>query len=180
VKSPASRQLPAPDPDSGRVHVLIDTPAGSRNKFRFDTELGVFRVSRRLPAGLSFPCDFGSIPRTCADDGDALDVLVVGLEPTFPGCLVEARLIGILFAEQKESQRTVRNDRLIACGETAVNPAHYEELQQLGDQEVRALELFFETYNRAHGREFRIRGRGGAQEAREALRRAAAAFRKRR
>jgi inorganic pyrophosphatase len=159
--------------------VLIDTPAGSRNKFRFDTELGVFRVSRRLPAGLSFPCDFGSIPRTRAQDGDALDVLVVGLEPTFPGCLVQARLIGILFAEQQESQRMLRNDRLVACGETPVNPAHYQELQQLADEDVRALELFFETYNRAHGREFRLCGRGGADEARAALRRAAAAFRKR-
>lgn len=156
--------------------MFIDTPAGSRNKYKYDAALGVFCVSRRLPAGLTFPCDFGSIPHTSADDGDALDALVVGLEPTFPGCLVTGRLIGILHARQNESGHTVRNDRLIACGETRVNPAAYHEIDELGEEKIRALELFFETYNKAHGRDFRIAGRGGASAAREALREALTVF----
>src|SRR5215813_12223922 len=59
-------QLPAPDPDSGRIPVLIDTPKGSRNKYKYDLERGLFSVSRILPEGLAFPHDFGSIPGTCA------------------------------------------------------------------------------------------------------------------
>jgi inorganic pyrophosphatase len=60
---------------------VIDTPAGSRNKYKYDTGLGAFCISRRLPAGLCFPHDFGFIPQTCAEDGDALDVVVLDLEP---------------------------------------------------------------------------------------------------
>ena len=62
--------LPAREPGSRRIHVLIDTPAGSRNKYKYDRALGVFRVSRVLPAGMAFPYDFGSIPQTRAPDGD--------------------------------------------------------------------------------------------------------------
>jgi len=73
VRSPTPSQLPHRDPASGRVLVLIDIPAGSRNRYKYDAGLGVFSISRRLPAGLSFPHDFGFIPGTCAADGDALD-----------------------------------------------------------------------------------------------------------
>jgi inorganic pyrophosphatase len=70
---------------------VIDTPAGSRNKYKYDTGLGASCISRRLPAGLCFPHDFGFIPQTCAEDGDALGVVVLDLEPTFPGCVVTVR-----------------------------------------------------------------------------------------
>ena len=157
---------------------MIDTPAGSRNKYKYDTGLGAFCISRRLPAGLCFPHDFGFIPQTCAEDGDALDVVVLDLEPTFTGCVVTVRPIGILKAQQTESGRSIRNDRLIGCGETPVNPARLKELRDLGEERIRSIELFFETYNRAQGRTFRITGRGNAQAARAALTRALAAFRR--
>jgi inorganic pyrophosphatase len=156
--------------------VLIDTPAGSRNKYKFDATLGVYRVSRMLPAGAIFPYDFGSIPRTCAEDGDALDVLVLGLAPTFPGCLVTARLLGLLRAQQVEHGRSIRNDRLIAVAETEVNSSPLRELSALQPQELRAIEHFFESYNRFQGRKFRISGRGGCQSAQAALRRAERRF----
>jgi inorganic pyrophosphatase len=62
---------------SGLVNIIIDTPKGSRNKFKYDAEANCFRLSRILPAGASFPHDFGCIPQTLAEDGDALDVLVL-------------------------------------------------------------------------------------------------------
>jgi inorganic pyrophosphatase len=176
--SPAPNQPPPRDRGSARVRVVIDTPAGSRNKYKYDTGLGAFCISRRLPAGLCFPHDFGFIPQTCAEDGDALDVVVLDLEPTFPGCVVTVRPIGILKAQQTESGRSIRNDRLIGCGETPVNPARLKELRDLGEERIRSIELFFETYNRAQGRTFRITGRGNAQAARAALTRALAAFRR--
>lgn len=163
-------------PQSGRVLVLIDTPAGSRNKYKFDPVLKVLTFGRTLPNGMIFPCDFGSVPGTCAEDGDALDALVVGMPPTFPGCLVPTRLLGVIRARQTEKGRTIRNDRLVACAETDVTPAHFRTLRQLGEKRLRAIELFFENYNRAEGRPFRTLGRGSAREAHRAIARARRRF----
>ena len=170
--------LPVRERGSRRVYVVIDTPAGSRNKYKYDVAFGLYRVSRTLPAGSVFPYDFGSIPQTRAADGDALDVLVLGLAPTFPGCLVTARLIGLLRARQSEHGRSIRNDRLIAVGETPVNSSPLRELNRLEPEELRAIEHFFESYNRFQGRAFRISGREGRAGAEAALARAERLFRR--
>jgi inorganic pyrophosphatase len=161
--------VPAREAGSGRVHVIIDTPAASRNKYKYDAKLQLFRVSRVLPAGMSFPYDFDSIPGTCAEDGDALDVLVLGLAPTFPGCLASVRLIGPLRAWQVEGGERIRNDRLIGVAETPVNHSAIRDLHALDSQQLHAIEHFFESYNRAQGREFRILGRSGRRAAESAL-----------
>jgi inorganic pyrophosphatase len=166
------QDIPPREPESGRVHVVIDTPAGSRNKYKYDEDLGVFRVSRVLPQGAVFPCDFGSIPGTRAEDGDALDVVVLHLAPSFPGCLVTVKLIGVLHAEQREGGKTIRNDRLIGVVDTPVNLARLGDLQQLDQQELRAIEHFFRSYNAFQGRQFDIRSRGGASDAMRTLDRA--------
>ncbi len=161
--------IPSRERGSGRVHVIIDTPAGSRNKYKYDEELDTFRLSRVLPPGAVFPYDFGSIPGTRAEDGDALDVIVLQLPPSFPGCLVTVRLIGVLHAEQRDGERLIRNDRLVAVTDTAVNPARIHELGALDAEELRAIEHFFHSYNAFQGREFGITSRGGAAEAMCAL-----------
>jgi inorganic pyrophosphatase len=137
----------------------------------------VFRVSRVLPAGSEFPYDFGSIPGTRAADGDPLDVLVLGLAPSFPGCLVTVRLLGVLHAEQTERGRRIRNDRLIAVAETPVNRAYPKELRALDPESLRDIEHFFESYNRRQGRDFRIAGRGGRRAAEALLARSVREFR---
>ena len=157
------------DPDTGLVHVVIDTPRGSRNKIRFDEAAGCFRLSRILPAGCSFPYDFGSIPGTRAEDGDALDVLVLLDEPTFPGCLITVRLIGVIAARQTEKKRTLRNDRLLACPQTPVNEPAFTHLKQLGRQRLDEIEQFFVTYNTLQGRRFEPIGRYGPREAQRLL-----------
>jgi inorganic pyrophosphatase len=159
--------------------VIIDTPAGSRNKYKYDTDLGLFRVSRILPQGAVFPHDFGSVPGTRAADGDALDVLVLHLAGAFPGCLVTVRLIGVLHAEQREKGRLIRNDRLIGAVETPVNRALIRDLHSLEREQLRAIEHFFISYNQFQGRPFRIRGRGGPHTAERILERAIRDFRAR-
>jgi inorganic pyrophosphatase len=77
-----------------RLNVIVETPRGSRNKFTYERDLGVFRLGKQLPAGAVFPYDFGFIPSTRAGDGDPLDALVLLDTPTFPGCLVRSRLLG--------------------------------------------------------------------------------------
>ena len=162
-------QLPARDPESGLVRVVIDTPAGSRNKYKFDAELEVFKLSRILPAGMTFPFDFGSVPGTRAEDGDALDVLVLGEASLFVGCLVHVRLIGVLRATQTERRVTIRNDRLVGALETPVNKAAFRELREVSRQNLRDIEHFFRSYNEAQGRRFEISGRGGAKAAERIL-----------
>src|SRR6185295_2604536 len=97
--------------ESGEINVIVDTPRGSGNKFKYDEEYQLFKLGGVLPAGAVFPFDFGFIPGTRGEDGDALDVLMLIDEPTFVGCLVAVRLIGVIEAEQIEQGETIRNDR---------------------------------------------------------------------
>jgi len=166
------QDIPPRASDSGRVHVVIDTPAGSRNKYKYDEQFGVFRISRVLPQGAVFPHDFGFIPGTRAEDGDALDVLVLQFPASFPGCLATVRLIGVLHAEQRDGAQLIRNDRLLGVLDTHVNPARLQQLSELDKEELRAIEHFFKSYNAFQGREFGIKSHGGPADAMRALERA--------
>jgi inorganic pyrophosphatase len=162
-------KLPAVDPDSGRLNVVVDTPKGSRNKYKFDEQQSQWRLSKVLPQGLSFPYDFGFLPSTRGEDGDPLDVLLLMDEPAFPGCVVPARLIGVLEAEQTEDGKTVRNDRLVAVVETPYNPAEIHSLEDVSRQRLDEIEHFFVSYNQMEGRQFKPLVRHGADHAQELL-----------
>jgi inorganic pyrophosphatase len=162
-------ELPAVEPDSGRLNVVVDTPKGSRNKYKFDEEHGQWRLSKALPQGMSFPHDFGFIPSTRGEDGDPLDVLLLMDEPAFPGCVVPARLIGVLEAEQTEGGKTVRNDRLVAVVETPYNPAEFHSLEEVSRQRLDEVEHFFVSYNQMEGRQFKPLARHGADRAQKLL-----------
>jgi len=154
---------------NGLVNVIIDTPRGSRNKFKFDERALCFRLSRILPLGACFPYDFGAIPRTRADDGDPLDIMVIGEQGSFAGCLMNARIIGAIRAEQTERGRTIRNDRLLAVPVTSVNAAELSHIDELPAARVAEIEHFFVSYNQAHGRQFRPTGHAGPDEAERVL-----------
>jgi inorganic pyrophosphatase len=162
-------ELPTVDPDSGRLNVVVDTPKGSRNKYKFDEESGQWRLSKVLPQGLSFPYDFGFLPSTRGEDGDPVDVLLLMDEPAFPGCVVPARLIGVLEAEQTEGGKTIRNDRLVAVVETPYNPAEFQSLEEVSAQRLDEIEHFFVSYNQMEGRQFKPLARRGADDAQELL-----------
>jgi inorganic pyrophosphatase len=114
------------------THVVIETPRGSRNKFKYDAKLRAFRLKTVLPLGAAFPYDFGFVPATKAEDGDPLDVLVLMDEPAFTGCIVRARLVGVIKAKQCETGATIRNDRLIAIARKAHNFRGIHTLRQEG------------------------------------------------
>jgi inorganic pyrophosphatase len=169
----------ARDEESGLVNVVIDTPRGSSNKYKCDERTGLYKISRILPAGMHFPCDFGSVPQTCAEDGDPLDALVLIDSPTFPGCLMTTKVIGALRAQQKEHRRIIRNDRLIAVPVTSVNPPRFRSLRDIEKGWLREIEAFFVSYNRIQGREFRVTARLTARSAGTVLSASEAAYRKR-
>jgi inorganic pyrophosphatase len=156
------------DAKTGCVNVIVDTPRGSRSKFKFDEQTGLFRLSRILPVGMAFPFDFGSIPRTRAEDGDPLDALVVSDVPSFCGCLVTMRLVGVLRARQHQAGSPVQNDRLIGVPVTSVNDPPERDIYDLPPRTLEEISSFFVTYNRVHGREFVSEGWHG-REAAEAV-----------
>ena len=150
--------------ESGEVNVIVDTPRGSRNKFKYDEEYQLFKLGSVLPSGAVFPFDFGFIPGTRGEDGDALDVLMLIDEPTFVGCLVSVRLIGVIEAEQIENGETIRNDRLIAVATESRNHRDVQTLAQLSRNLLDEIEHFFVSYE-AKGKEFRPLGRFGPERA---------------
>ena len=122
--------------ETHELNVIVETPKGSRNKFEYDYQLGLFKLGGVLPAGSNFPFDFGFVPSTLGEDGDPLDVLLLMDEPAFTGCLVPARLIGVVEAEQTERDgETVRNDRLIAVAAKSLAHRNLKSLEQLLDLE---------------------------------------------
>ena len=162
--------MPAWDPQTGHLNVIVDTPKGSTIKFKYDVSNRIYTISHILPPGTVFPFDFGSIPSTLAADGDPLDVIVLIEEGSFAGCLVPVRLVGVLEAEQTQEGKTQRNDRLIGV---AVASRLYEKTGTLKDLPVRRLteiEHYFVSYNKERGRKFRPRGRFGPARARALVR----------
>src|SRR4051794_36327211 len=159
--------LPPFDDESGNLNAVVETIAGSRNKFAYDEKLGLFRLKGVLPAGASFPFDFGFVPSTRGQDGDPLDVLVLMDEPAFCGCLVRCRLIGVIEGEQTEDGRTERNDRLIAVSSKSRNHEEIRSVADLSANLLKEIQHFFVSYNQVKGKRFKVLGRHGAERARE-------------
>jgi inorganic pyrophosphatase len=145
--------------------VVIETPRGSRNKFKYDEKTDRIKFSKVLPEGMMFPYDFGFLPGTIGEDGDPLDVLVLSDEAMFPGCEVKCRIVGVLKATQRESGKRNRNDRLIAVAEGSIRYAHVEELSDLEPVVVEQIEQFFTNYQRLRNIEFDVIERGGSKAA---------------
>jgi inorganic pyrophosphatase len=152
--------------DSKELNVIVETPKGSRNKFDYDEDSGLFKLGGVLPSGAVFPFDFGFVPSTEGGDGDPLDVLLLMDEPAFTGCLVRARLLGVIEAEQTERDGvTTRNDRLIAAAAESRLLGKVKSLASLGDELLEEIEHFFISYNDIKGKEFKPLGRFGPKHA---------------
>ena len=160
-------RLDAFDAESGYLNAVIETPKGSRNKFKYDVRSGLFKLGGTLPVGNVFPFDFGYIPSTLGDDGDALDILLLMDEPAFTGCLVPAKLIGVIEAEQTEEQKTARNDRLIAVAADSRNHSHVRFLGDLNSNLLHEIERFFISYNETKGKRFEVLNRLGPERAKD-------------
>lgn len=162
---PTLDRLPQTD-EEGRLRAVIETPQGSRNKLAYEPETGTFTVKATMPAGMSFPFDFGFFPRTRAADGDPLDVLVLMDGPAYPGCLVPVTLLGVIEAEQSEGEGpAIRNDRLIALAIGSSERGDLRSVRDFAPSLVEQLESFFVTYDRFEGKAFTILGQRGPRRA---------------
>lgn len=174
---PKNGKLNAPvqlDPfatDNKSLRVVIETPKGSRNKFKYDPEVGSYALSSVLAEGMVFPYDFGFVPQTKDEDGDPTDVLLLMDEPAFPGCVVEARIVGVIQAEQTDDDGTVRNDRVLAVATSSHVHADIKEPKDLNSRMIEELEDFFVAYNKARGTKFKLLGVKDAETAMKLIKR---------
>jgi inorganic pyrophosphatase len=142
--------------------VVVEIPRGSRNKYEYDHEHRVIRLDRRLLSATVYPADYGFVPDTLAEDGDPLDVLVLLEDPTFPGCWVRVRAIGVFWMEDEKGP-----DAKILCV-PAHDPAYADvrELTQLRAPILDEIEHFFEVYKTLEpGKDSSTRGYEGRDAA---------------
>ncbi len=151
------------DKQDGLLQVIVETPAGCRNKFAFDPEQEIFSLKKVLPAGMVFPYDFGFLPQTKAPDGDPIDVLLLMDEPAYPGCAVKARLIGVIEGEQVAGKKRIRNDRLLAVAGSSHRYAKVRRVADLPGKWLEELEEFFVNYHRLQGKQYKLLGCKGEQ-----------------
>jgi inorganic pyrophosphatase len=146
-------KIPA-QPKPGLVNILIEIPGGSKNKYEFDKDLNAFALDRVLYSSVQYPYDYGFIPNTLADDGDPLDGIVIMDQPTFPGCVITARPIGMLEMIDDGD----RDEKLLCVPEKDPRFKEVSSLQQIASHRLDEISEFFGTYKRLEKKETEILG----------------------
>ena len=144
--------------------MFVEIPAGSRNKYEWDDELGGVALDRRLFTSMSYPADYGFIEGTLAADGDPLDALVLVGEPTFPGCRVRVRVVGVFHMADEKG-----DDEKVIC--VPLRDPLWSEISDIEDvprQLRNEIEHFFQVYKDLEEEKVETRGFGNRSEA-EAL-----------
>lgn len=163
-------QLALEDEESGDLTIVVETPRGSRNKYKYDSSCHALRLGAQLAEGLAFPLDFGFFLSTQGADGDPLDVLLLLDAPVPPGCIATARLIGVIEVEQKEgSGPWKRNDRFLAVGSQSGSYANVAGLRDLRPHLLDEIDAFLVHYVTMAGKDLRITGHAGPRQARQRL-----------
>lgn len=146
--------IPAGKDAPRQVTAIVEIPAGSRNKYELDKETGHFKLDRVLYSAVHYPGDYGFIPRTLHEDGDPLDVLVKINEPTFPGCQITVRPIGVLMMLDKGEP----DDKIL--GVPADDPYFHDVagLDDVSTHYLKEVEHFFQIYKDLEGKRIELRG----------------------
>ncbi len=163
---PASPRAPA------IVDVVVEIPKGSRNKVEFDPQLGAFRLDRILHSPVHYPGDYGFITGTLSPDGDPLDILVLVTDPTFTGCILSARPIGVLIMTDEAGE----DEKVLAVPEHDPRFDEVKELEHLQPHLLREVEYFFEVYKDLEGKETAVLGWEPLPRAHAIIREAIKAF----
>jgi len=122
--------------------VTVEIPRGSRNKYEVDHETGRIRLDRMLFTATRYPADYGFIEGTLGEDGDPLDALVLLEEPTFPGCVVRCRAIGMFHMRDEAGG----DDKVMCIPSDDPRMAHLKDLPDIGEFHRLEIQHFFETY----------------------------------
>ncbi|MBU0691481.1 inorganic diphosphatase [bacterium] len=162
---------PGPKPPA-EIAVIVEVPKGSRNKYEYDKHLGVIYMDRRLFSPVHYPGDYGFIPSTLADDGDPLDVVVLTQEPSFSGCMLYTRPLGMLMMTDEKGG----DEKILAV---PIADPNYDTYQNLGDVPphfLREMDHFFRVYKELEGKPVTSVGWKDRWEAEQVIQRCIEAF----
>ncbi len=158
--------------DRTYVEAFIEIPKGSSNKYEYDHERHCMVLDRVLFSPMFYPAEYGFIPNTLADDGDPMDIMVLMANPTFPGCLIRARVIGVFHMTDEKGS----DEKIIAV---PVNDPRFTEIKDINDMGAhtkKEFEHFFSQYKQLEGKEVHVEGWGDLDEALAAITRARAQY----
>jgi inorganic pyrophosphatase len=136
------------------MYCLVEIPKGSRNKYEWDAELGGIKLARFLFSSVVYPADYGFVRETVALDGEPLDAIVLVAEPTFPGCVIAVRTVGVLRTEDEGGQ----DDKLLCVPVSDPNWDRVERLSDVNELTRSEIEHFFAIYKVPEGHEVTIQG----------------------
>jgi inorganic pyrophosphatase len=145
---------------------IIEIPKGSKNKYELDKDTGLLRLDRVLYSAVYYPADYGFIPRTYCDDGDPLDVLVLGQEPVYPLTIVQARAIGLMRMRDEKGL----DDKVVAVSVCDPAYADYHDKAQLPPHVLREVRRFFEDYKALEHKQVVVEEMLGPEDAVRAIR----------
>ena len=130
---------PLPDATLGIINVVVETPGGSQNKYDYDEDSGLFILDRPIHSSLRYPFDYGFLPNTTAQDGDPVDVVVMINEPTYPGCLIPARVVGVMVMQDEAGG----DEKILAVPTSDPRTSHIVDIQDVPPHSLKELEHFF-------------------------------------
>jgi len=143
-----------PSPSLGLVNLVVEIPAGSRNKYEYFAECGTMALDRVLHSSVRYPFDYGFIPNTLAEDGAPLDAMVIMEEPTFAGCLITARPIGVLDMNDSGAY----DGKLLCVPVADPRQKAITSIRQIAPNQLEDVAEFFRTYKSLEGRVVVING----------------------
>lgn len=147
-------ELPPGRKPPADIAVVVEVPTGSRNKYEYDKQKGVIVLDRPLYSPVHYPGDYGFIPGTMADDGDPLDVLVLMKEPTFSGCMVYARPVGVLLMQDEKG----KDEKILAVPVADPSFDTYQNLSDVPPHFLREMDHFFGVYKQLEGKPVKSMG----------------------
>lgn len=141
-------------PKPGLINVLIEIPGGSKNKYEYDKDIQAFALDRVLYSSVQYPYDYGFVPNTLADDGDPLDGMVIIDEPTFPGCIIAARPIGML----EMIDGGDRDEKILCVPDKDPRYKDVRSIKDLPSHRLDEIAEFFRSYKNLEKKVTEIRG----------------------
>jgi inorganic pyrophosphatase len=168
------RELP-PGPEPPEVvYTIVEIPRGSRNKYEYQETTGIIKLDRLLYSSLHYPGDYGLIPQTLAQDGDPLDVLTMVTQPTFPGCIVEVRPLGIFHMLDRDKT----DNKVLAVPASDPLYNEYRDLDDVPPHFLKEVAHFFTVYKDLEGIRVKPIGWKPRSKALEAIEQAIASYRR--
>lgn len=147
------------------VNVIVEIPKDSQNKYEFDKESGAIKLDRVLYSPMHYPADYGFIPETYCEDGDSLDALVLGSDPLLPGCLVEARPIGLF----KMKDNSDKDYKILAVQKKNPRFDNVKDIKDIHEHSLKEISHFFSAYKELENKKVETIGWEGAEKAKEEI-----------